>query len=182
MSTGYQIYNQNLTHFLTFQVIDWVDVFSRKIYRDIILESLAYCRKEKGLRVWAYVIMPNHVHVLFEAKNSNLSDIVRDFKRFTSTKILKSIQEINESRRDWMLKRFEFAARSNKRSNNIQFWTHENHAIEIYSNEFLWQKMTYIHNNPVRAGFVENPSEWLYSSQSNYMNIPSLIEIDLMDL
>jgi len=182
MSTGYQILNQHLTHFLTFQVIDWIDVFTRKIYRDIITDSLTYCRTAKGLKVWAYVIMSNHVHVLFEASKSNLSDVVRDFKRHTASQILKAIKESNESRKDWMIKRFEFAARSNKRTNDIQFWTHENHAIEIYSHKFLCQKMAYIHNNPVRAGLVLNPSEWMYSSQSNYMDKESIIKIDLIDL
>src|SRR5690606_23132631 len=108
--------------------------------------------------------------------------IVRDFKRHTASQILKTIIESDESRKDWMIKRFEFAARTNKRTNDIQFWTHENHAVEIYSHKFLCQKMAYIHNNPVRAGFVINPSEWIYSSQSNYMDKESIIEIDLIDL
>ncbi len=182
MTAGYQIHDQSLTYFLTFQVIDWVDVFTRKIYRDIVTDSLDYCRREKSLKIWAYVIMSNHVHVIFEARNSNLSDIIRDFKRHTASKILKTIKESNESRKEWMIKRFEFAARTNKRNAEIQFWTHENHAVEIYSIEFLSQKMAYLHNNPVRAGFVKNPSDWLYSSQSNYMDLPSIIEIDIADI
>jgi len=182
MTTGYQIYNQHHTYFLTLQVIDWVDVFTRKIYRDIILESLTYCRVHKGLRIFAYVIMTNHIHVIVESETNRLSDILRDFKSFTSKKILKTIAEGNESRKDWMLKRFEFAARSNKRCSDMQFWTHENHAIEIYSDQFLSQKMAYIHNNPVRAGFVENPGDWLYSSQSNYTGRPALIDIDILDV
>jgi REP element-mobilizing transposase RayT len=181
MSTGYQIYNQGNTYFMTFQVVDWVDIFSRKIYRDIIIDSFKYCRKEKNLQIWAYVIMTNHVHCILSAKENNLSDIVRDFKRFTSTTILKNIDN-NESRKDWMLKRFEFAARSHNRNNNLQFWTHENHAIEIVSQKILCQKMAYIHNNPVKAGWVEKAEDWIYSSQRNYSNMPSIMEIDIADV
>jgi REP element-mobilizing transposase RayT len=181
MSTGYQIYNQGNTYFMTFQVVDWVDIFTRKIYRDIIIESFDYCRKEKNLQIWAYVIMTNHVHCILSAKDNNLSDIVRDFKRFTATNILKNIDN-NESRKDWMLKRFEIAAMSHKRNNNLQFWTHENHAIEIVSQKIFCQKMAYIHNNPVRAGWVEKAEDWIYSSQRNYVNLPSIMEIDIAEL
>ncbi|MFZ1455585.1 MAG: transposase, partial [Saprospiraceae bacterium] len=105
--------NRDLTFLLTFHVVDWVDlpagwqtgVFTRKIYRDIVLESLDYCRKHKGLQVWAYVIMSNHVHAILSAETGNLPGIIRDFKRHTASKILKEIKESNESRKDWMLKR-----------------------------------------------------------------------------
>ena len=181
MPTGYQIENPAGTYFLTFQVIDWVDVFSRKIYRDIIIDSFNFCKKEKGLQIWAYVLMTNHVHCILSAKNENLPDLIRDFKRFTATTILKTMDTIPESRKDWILKRFEFAARSNVRNGQHQFWTHENHAELIYSHDFLVQKMTYIHQNPVRAGWVEKPEDWMYSSIRNYLGLPSLLEINVMD-
>jgi REP element-mobilizing transposase RayT len=182
MSQGYQIHDQAATHFLTFQVIDWVDIFSRQIYRDIVLDSFKFCRLEKGLQLWAYVIMTNHVHCILSAKNENLSDLIRDFKRFTATKILETIHETNESRKDWMLKRFEFAARHHSRNGKYQFWTHENHPIELESHSFLSQKLNYIHMNPVRAGWVDKPEDWLYSSQRNYQYLPALMEIDIMDI
>ena len=69
----------------------WIDIFSRKRYRDIILDSLNYCREKKGLKIGGYVIMTNHIHFIWTAQNNNLSDIVRDFKTFTSKAILKSI-------------------------------------------------------------------------------------------
>lgn len=87
MSTGYQIENQSGTYYLTFQVIDWVDIFTRKCYCEVILDSFDYCRKNKGLQLWAYVIMTNHVHVIVSAKNENLSDVIRDFKRHTASTI-----------------------------------------------------------------------------------------------
>ncbi|MEO6189331.1 MAG: transposase [Saprospiraceae bacterium] len=162
--------------------MDWVDIFSRKVYRDIIIESFDYCRKNKGLQIWAYVIMTNHVHCILSATNGNLPDVIRDFKSYTASKVLKEIQEPHESRKDWMLKRFEFAARSHKRNSEMQFWTHENHAIELLTYTFTCQKMAYIHENPVRAGWVEKAENWMYSSQRNYCGLDNLLEIDIMDL
>lgn len=174
--------NQASVYYFTLIVVDWVDIFTRKIYRDIVIESFAYCRNQKGLKIWAYVIMSNHVHCILSADNNNISDVLRDFKRHTASKILKSIESPNESRRDWMLKRFEFAARSNVRNSLHQFWMHDNHAVEFITAKFAAQKLNYIHMNPVRAGLVEKPEDWLYSSARNYLFMPSLTEIDIMDI
>ena len=182
MSTGYKIGKDDHAYFVTLTVIDWVDIFTRKIYRDIILESLTYCRQEKGLRVWAYVIMSNHVHCILSSPHCNLSNIIRDFKRYTAIKILKSIRAQPESRRDWMLKRFEFAAKSSVRNGQHQFWMHNNHAEKLVSRKFVAQKLHYIHLNPVRAGWVEHTDEWMYSSARNYANKTSLIEIDHLEI
>ncbi len=182
MPTGYQIEDQAGCYYLTFQVIDWIDIFTRNNYCKVILDSFEYCRQNKGLQLWAYVIMTNHVHVIVSAKNENLSDVVRDFKRHTATTILKMIDDKKESRRTWMLNLFEFAAKRHKRSSKYQFWTHENHAVSLESELFLRQKMSYLHLNPVRAGFVDHPNHWMYSSQRNYFELDSLIDIDLMDI
>ncbi|WP_305953218.1 transposase [Emticicia oligotrophica] len=97
---GYNIRDQRLPHFMTFTVVDWVDVFSRKNYRDLILESFDYCRKEKGMILNAYVIMSNHIHVVMGSKNERLSDLVRDFKKFTAKNCINLIKTKPESRKD----------------------------------------------------------------------------------
>lgn len=152
MPTGFQIVKQEAAHYLTLQVVYWVDLFSRQRYRDIIIDSLNYCISKKNLIVFGYVIMSNHVHLLVQAENANLSDVIRDFKKYSSGRILFSIQNESESRREWMLKLFEHAASQHKRNVNFQVWTHENHAEEIYSNQFTLQKIKYIHDNPLRSG------------------------------
>jgi REP element-mobilizing transposase RayT len=182
MTTGWGIRDPLSSYFLTFTVVDWVDVFTRKIYRDIVLDSFQYCRENKGLQVWGYIIMSNHVHTIMSAKNGNLPAIIRDLKRHTASKILKEIQSLDESRRDWMMKRFEFSARSNVRNSEHQFWTHDNRPIECVSDKFTSQKLNYIHMNPVRAGLVEKAEDWLYSSARNYLLLPGLVEIDLLEL
>ena len=106
MSTGYQVYDQQKTYYFTFQIVGWVDVFTRLDYRNIIIESFDFCRKEKGLEIWAYVIMTNHVHAILSSKAGSLSDTVRDFKSHTAKRIMELIKSNKESRREWMLEIF----------------------------------------------------------------------------
>lgn len=177
MGFKYKIYDETKAYFLTFTVVKWVDVFSRKIYKDILIDALKYCQKSKGLNIFAYVIMTNHVHLLVNCEGEKLSSFVRDFKKYTSKKILETIQTENESRRDWMLNLFSFEALKNPRNKYYQFWIQDNHPVEIYSNRFIKQKVDYIHNNPVKAGIVENPEDYLYSSARNYAELECPIEI-----
>ena len=182
MPTGYQIYKQDACHYVTFQIVYWVDIFSRKEYRDIIVNSLNYCITNKGLNIFAYVIMTNHVHLLISADNSNLSEVIRDFKKNTSRRLLGSIMGGSESRREWMLKLFAHAATKHVRNENYQVWTHENHAEEIYSPKFTLQKIKYIHDNPVRAGIVSRPEDYLYSSAVDYSGEKGLVAVTALNL
>ena len=182
MSTGYQIRDQQALHYLTIQIVDWIDVFTRQTYRDIILDSLRYCQQNKGLQIFGFVIMPNHIHLIANSPEGYLSDTIRDFKKFTANNILKSIIDGNESRKDWMLNRFQFNAQKHSRNENYQMWTHENHAVVIYSPEFAREKLEYLHNNPVRAGFVRKPEDYIYSSASNYAEMESIMEVLIIDL
>ena len=166
---GYKIRNQAAAHFITFAVVGWVDVFTRKDYRDIVLESIRHCQKEKGLLLHAWCIMSNHLHLIVAAKENNLSDILRDFKKFTSKQIIKAIQNNEqESRREWMLEIFKKAGETNGRNSEYQFWRQDNQPKELYSPSFVFQKLNYIHNNPVEAGIVDKPEEYLYSSARDY--------------
>ncbi len=180
MSTGYQIREQDKLYYITTQVVYWIDVFTRQRYRDIVIDSLRYCQKEKGLDIFAYVIMSNHVHLIVRSGNENLSQTVGDLKKFTSRQIIKSIETEPESRREWMLWMFKHAAEKHKRNKNYQFWTHENHAVLLYSEQFIKERLLYIHDNPVRAGIVEHPEDYLYSSARNYASSESVLEIDLL--
>ena len=80
MSTGYQIVEQDALHYVTFQVVKWIDVFTHKVYRDIVIDSLKYCQTNKGLEIYAFVIMSNHIHILLRGDIGKLSDTIREFK------------------------------------------------------------------------------------------------------
>lgn len=177
---GYKIRDQHGMYYLTFTVIDWIDVFTRKCYKDTVLDSLEYCQKEKGLVVYGYVIMSNHVHCILSSKTGKLSDTIKEFKSYTSKKIIEAIHEEAESRREWMLPLFERKGLTNSRNKQFQFWKQSNHPIELHSNHFIDQKLDYIHNNPVVAGWVEKPEEYVYSSAKNYAGEVGLIEVELI--
>jgi putative transposase len=158
MAFTYRIYDQQGVYFITCTVNQWVDIFTRKEYIDILLDSLRYCQKQKGLEILSWVVMTNPIHLIIGTNKDNLSDIIRDFKKFTATKIITAISENpKESRKSWLLWLL-------KKENEIKFWQEGYHAEEITSINFFNVKQDYIHFNPVRAGLVEKEEEYLYSS------------------
>ena len=180
MSTGYKLSEKDGVYFLTFQIVGWVDIFTRKEYKDIVIDSLKYCQDHKGLEVFAYVIMSNHIHILCRSNIEDLSGTVRDFKSFTSKQFIDILKSKKESRRDWMDMVFKYHAKYKKEQNH-QIWTHENHAEHIYSQKFIEQKVNYIHQNPVRAGIVNQVEDYVYSSAQNYADEDGLIDVIIID-
>ncbi|WP_420319182.1 REP-associated tyrosine transposase [Ekhidna sp.] len=182
MSRNYKIQNKEGVYFITFSTVEWVDVFTRKSYRDILIESIKHCQREKGLVVYSWCLMSNHVHMIVRSSNGDLSGTIRDLKKFTSKQILNEIQHSNqESRKDWMLEIFKKAGVNNSNNQNYQFWRQDNRPIEIFSNDVIDQKMNYVHQNPVEAGLVENAEDYLYSSARDYAGIKGLIDIEFLD-
>lgn len=146
----------------------------------MIIDSLKHCQQQKGLVVYAYVVMTNHIHLIVQTNEPFLlKDVIRDFKKFTAKKILEKIKIEPESRRDWMLSVFALSA--GKKHKEFRFWQEGNHAIELFTAIFIWNKINYIHNNPVRAGFVKRPEDWIYSSASNYLDLESVLEVDCLN-
>ena len=181
MGDAYQIHDQSQAYFFTFQVVGWADIFTRQVYRDIILESLSYCRSKRSLNVYAYVIMSNHIHAILQSGCNDLSGTVRDFKKFTSKAILKEVKtNPKESRKEWLALVFRYHAKYNKRNAGNQFWTHDNHAVELDTDAKYQSRLEYIHHNPVRAGLVEKPEDYLYSSARIYAGLEAVLEIDII--
>jgi len=183
MSSKYKFRNQDALYFISFSVVQWVDVFTRRLYKDILIESLAFCQKNKGLRIHAYCIMTNHVHLIISRTGSQrMEHILRDLKKFTAHQLLKEIEgNSKESRRNWMLWIFRSAGMRKSSNEKYQFWIHGNHPIELYDNHIMDQKLDYIHQNPVEAGFVDEPEEYLYSSARNYAGRVGLLDIYLIE-
>jgi REP element-mobilizing transposase RayT len=180
---GYVIRDQFATHFLTFTVCGWIDLFTRKVYRDIVLDSFRYAQKQGQLILNAYVIMSNHIHLIARANDKQkktLSDIVRDFKKFTHHQMGPVIESEVESRNSWMMHQFEYYGRINPNNKDWQIWSNDNHPEECFSKSFTDSKLNYIHENPVRAGIVGRPEDYLYSSASNYVSGKGLIDVELL--
>ena len=120
---GYKIRNKQEIHFITFAVVEWVDIFSRRLYRDILVKSLEYCQQQKGLRIHGWCIMTNHVHLLVSSVENDLPGIIRDFKKYSSYAVIKAIMENpGESRKDWIIPILKKAGEANARNKNYQMW------------------------------------------------------------
>jgi len=144
------------------------------------VNSLKYCQENKGLEIYAWVLMHSHLHLICRAAQGHrLSDILRDFKKFTSKKIVQQIEDEPESRREWLLPLLHKYCEHLKRDQKYKLWQDGNHAKVIYSNKFLHEKMNYIHQNPVHDMLVEKPEEYLFSSARNYAELSSLLDIIL---
>jgi|SRR6185437_10480072 len=152
-------------YFLTFTVVGWLDVFTRREYCDIVIKNLQYCKDNKGMELYAFVIMPSHIHLIVRQNESRLSEVVRDFKSITAKEIIKEIITNNvESRKDWILNFFKAYASDIKQNKEYMFWQKTNHPVELFSAKVMEQKINYIHNNPVEAGIVDSPEYYVYSS------------------
>lgn len=179
MSRNYKFHNSSGLYFISFATIYWIDIFIREQYLTILAQSIDYCRKQKGMEVYAYCFMPSHVHLVFRSANDNPSGLIRDFKSYTSKKIIKVIEENpQESRKEWLLWMFEKAGKQNATVTRRQFWQQHNKPIELWTDKVIQQKIDYIHNNPVVAGFVTNAIDWKYSSARNYQDDHTVLEID----
>jgi putative transposase len=151
--------------FLTLTVVGWVDVFTRPVYVQELVKSLHYCQQNKGLELYAYVIMTNHLHLIARRDQGALSDVLRDFKSFTAKQLLNLLlTSPQESRKDWMEMVFRYHGATLRQNDRYAFWQKTNYPVELTSSHVILQKMEYIHQNPVRAGFVTEPHEWQWSS------------------
>jgi len=172
VSRKYKFHNPDGIYFISFAVQNWVDVFTLNEYKIILLDNLIYCQNNKGLEIFAWCIMTNHVHLIIRAKDGyNLSDILRDYKKFTSKAIIKGIAaNSRESRKEWLLEQF-------RTEKGHRFWRAGNHPIELWSNSVIDQKIDYIHNNPVKEGLVFKTGDYLYSSAVDYAGETGWLDI-----
>ena len=182
MSGGYKFRDQDELYFISFAVVNWIDLFIRNEYKEILLTSWRHCRQHKGLEIYGWCIMTSHVHMIIGTQGDKLENIMRDMKKHTPVALREAIkQHPGESRKEWMLWMMERAGKNNSQNANFQLWQQDNHPIELFDHRILHQKLDYIHYNPVVAGIVEKPEDYLYSSARDYCGLPGLIDIILVD-
>lgn len=172
------IANPDGVFFTTFIIVDWVDVFTRQCYRDVLIENLNFYHQQRGLRIYGYVVMTNHMHILLQQPEGNLSATIRDFKKMTARTIADMVTAEPESRRkDWLLHRFEWNAGKRANTANHQVWIHGSSTEVIWSRPVFEQKLYYTHMNPVRAGWVSRPEDWRYSSAADQVAVTPLVPL-----
>jgi putative transposase len=152
-------------YFATITVVGWIDVFTRREYAEDFLEQIVHCQEKKGLEVYAYCLMSNHLHIIASLKTEKLSTFLGKLKSYSSKRLLRLIEDNpQESRKEWMMHLFKFYANNKSTNGEYHFWQNTNYPDEITSYEMLLQKIDYIHTNPVKAGLVNEPYEYRYSS------------------
>ncbi len=155
----------NDLYFVTLTIEGWVDLFTRKECKDIIIENLKYCQEKEQLEIYAYVLMSNHLHMICRRMDKDLKELLGRFESFTAKKLLAFIeQDARESRKDWLLFLFQTFAKKNEQYSKHHVWQYTNQPTPLYSLEVIMQKRDYIHQNPVRAGIVKQDFEYIYSS------------------
>lgn len=178
MSRNYKFHDPEAPYFVSFAVVEWQDVFTRNQYKQILLDSLSYSQKEKGMEIYAWCIMTNHVHLIFRSTTAYPpQNLLGDFKRFTSRKIIEAIKENpRESRKEVLLSCFKKNGERSSNCTNHQFWRHDNHPIQLWSNKVIYQKIKYIHMNPVVEGYVFRSEDYPYSSALDYSGTKGLLD------
>jgi REP element-mobilizing transposase RayT len=180
MSEKYKFYDSKQPHFISFSTVNWIDIFTRITYFDIITESLDYCIQNKGLILNAWVIMTNHIHLIARSETNKLGNIMRDMKKFTSKEIVSAIKgNKQESRKKWLLWMIRRAGKANKHNKNYQVWQQNNHPVVLDTNEMIDQRLEYLHMNPVKAGYVNKTEDWKYSSAKQYAGLAKILELEL---
>jgi putative transposase len=175
MRSRYTIREPDFPYFITCTVVNWIPLFTRKPYFDLLLDSLRFCRREKGLKVHAYVILDNHLHLV--AAGPDLAGTIRDFKSYTA-KVL--IAQLEQDQKIWVLNLLRYHKKPAKIKSDYQIWQEGYHPQQIISEAILIQKIDYLHHNPVRAGLVARPEDWLYSSARHYTGGSSIMDVDAL--
>jgi len=178
----YKVYPED-THyyFTTSTILNHIPVFQKDCYFEIITGSMKHCQENKGLKIHGYVIMPTHLHMISSNEHKpSLEEIMRDFKHFTSTKIIECLENENHS---FFVELFRKAASVRYGNQTHKVWENDYHPVALTSAGWFEQKLNYIHQNPVRKGFIERPEYWKYSSARNwFLDDHSIIQIQIPDM
>jgi len=167
----YKIINQTSPHFITCTVLHWIPVFTRPVTVNILLESLKYLMQD-GVNIYAYVILENHLHLVVQSEQLG-KDVAR-FKSYTAKQLIKYLSEHNVTS---ILDQLAFYKKVHKDDRVYQFWQEGCHPEWIQNDEMMRQKINYVHENPVKRGYVDLAEHWRYSSARNYLNLEGLVEV-----
>lgn len=168
----YRFGEDHYPHFMTATVVAWLPVFSQPCFAEIVLNSWRFLQRERDIDILAFVIMENHLHWI--AVGPHLGKRVGEFKSFTATSIIK---EMKKRLFDTLLQELEYYKLRHKVDQTHQLWQEGSHPQQIDTGDVMWQKIEYVHNNPLRRGYVDDPVHWRYSSARCYAGQTGLIDV-----
>jgi putative transposase len=170
--SAYKFTENTRPFFLTCSVVNWIPLFSNTEMATIVLESLQYLQRNNRITLYAYVLMENHLHLIASAED--LSKEIHDFKSFSAHKI---IERLEADKSQFLLDQFRIHKLAHKKNRTYQVWQEGSHPELIKNPAVMHQKMQYIHHNPVKRGYVDEPEHWRYSSARNYKGMKPVLEI-----
>jgi REP element-mobilizing transposase RayT len=151
------VYAKENPEFITVTCMEWTHVLAEDRLKDIVIESLRYLAKEKRVYVYAFVLMSNHFHLIWQmVEDHKREDVQRDFLKYTGQQILKTLRNENSP----LLVKLLVEAKDRK----FQVWERNSLSVSLWSGKVFNQKLEYIHNNPVKAGLCINPEDYKYPS------------------
>ena len=169
----YKIHDQQAPHFLTCTINNWIPIFTRPSTVQVIIDALAYRQSQRSLKIYAYVILENHIHLIVQS--ANLQKEISSFKSWTAKQLLLVLQEQGATH---VLKQLAFYKKAHKQDRQYQVWEEGSHPQQVQCEAILLQKLEYIHHNPVKRGYVDLAEHWRYSSARNYQGCEGLLDID----
>jgi len=167
-------------YFITFNTVDWIDVFIRPVYKQVVVHTLNHFIEQKGLMVYAWCLMTNHLHLLASPREGYvISEIEKEYKSFTTNKILEAIDTEPEARRNWMMDHFENFGIKLGLLKKFHVWQNCSNPvfIDLRKTPTVLEQFHHIHQNPVRDRIVDTPAEYLYSSARDYAGMQGLVNI-----
>ena len=167
----YRIYETEFPYFMTCTIVGWLPVFARPEAATIILDSWKFLQKERSLQIFGYVIMENHLHLI--GWRPDLAKAMKDFKSFTARKFVDFLELCDSG----LLEQLRHLKERHKMQSDFQVWQEGNHPQQIAHDAVMSQKMEYMHNNPIRRGYVDEPVHWRYSRLGIYAGMKGLIDV-----
>ncbi|HHL72259.1 MAG TPA: transposase [Bacteroidetes bacterium] len=171
----YKIFDQKRPHFFTCTVVNWLPIFANPAMVSKIYKCWEYLQQEERLIIFGYVIMENHLH-LIASSPTNLRKEIAAFRSYTAKQIIDSLKEKKAKN---LLRQLKENKLKHRRDRTYQLWQQGSHPKVILSKKMMLQKLTYMHNNPVKRGYVDDPTHWRYSSARDYSGMEGLIKVTL---
>lgn len=169
----YKVFEETYPHFVTCTVIHWIPIFTRIESTNIIFESLKYLQKSDNLKIYSYVILENHLHMIISS--DDISKTMKKFKSFTAKELIKLLQKSNAKT---ILDQLAFYKKAHKTQTTYQVWQEGFQPKLIKDEKMMIERINYIHNNPIKRGYIEKAKHWRYSSARDYEDIEGLIEVE----
>ena len=170
--TRYRIFEPEYPYFMTCTIVGWLPVFTRPDAVDIILDSWRFLQREREFRLFGYVILENHLHLIASAPE--LPAAMQSFKSFTARQL---VDLLTRNSAEVLLRQLRAHKLRRKQESEYQVWQEGSQPKQIQSDEMMWQKLEYIHDNPAKRGYVDDPLHWRYSSARNDAGQPGLIDV-----